>query len=303
MERNQMIEEILRLKREKGALILAHNYQIGEIQDIADFVGDSLQLAKKATEIDEDLLVFCGVRFMAESAKLLNPHKKVILPRLDAGCPMADMVTPEGIEAYKNAHPGTCVVTYVNSSAAVKSVSHICCTSSNAVEIVKGIASEEILFAPDRNLGGFVQEQVTEKRISRWDGFCPVHDRVTGMETRRMKEKFPGVELLVHPECRSEVFHQAGYVGSTSQILEFVRNSPGERFIIGTEEGILHTLKKENPHKEFILLSDKLVCKDMKKIGLADLLRALQTEGPAINLDQEVAIGGVRALERMLGDQ
>jgi len=300
MERKKIIDSIIRLKKEKQALVLAHNYQIGEIQDLADYVGDSLQLARKAMEIQEDLIVFCGVRFMAESAKLLNPDKKVVLPRLDAGCPMADMVTAQGIQSYRESHPDTVVVTYVNSSAAVKSVSDICCTSANAVDIVSRIESREILFAPDRNLGAFVQERLAGKVITRWEGFCPVHDRVTASEVEAMKRSHPGIEVLVHPECRQEVFHLADFVGSTSQILAYVKESPGKQFIIGTERGILHTLEKENPHKEFHLLSEKLVCEDMKKITLEDLLRALEDEGPEILLDPAVARGGKKALERML---
>lgn len=300
MNRKELIKEINRLRIEKNAIILAHNYQIGEVQDIADFVGDSLQLAKEAIKVKQDLIIFCGVHFMAESAKILNPSKKVILPVKEAGCPMADMASAEEIKEFKKKNPELKVVTYVNSSAEVKAESYVCCTSANAVDVVGKIGAKEVLFVPDRNLGSFVDEQIEDVKIMKWEGFCPTHERVTLEDVEIIREKHPAVKILVHPECRPEVFHAVDFVGSTSQIIEFVKNSDDKKFIIGTEKGIIHSLKKENPDKEFIILTEKLICEDMKKTGLEDVYRALKNEEFEISLDEKTASKANEALERML---
>ncbi len=300
MNREQLIKEINKLKIEKNAVILAHNYQIGEVQDIADFIGDSLQLAKEAIKVKQDLIIFCGVHFMAESAKILNPTKKVILPVKEAGCPMADMVSAEELKEFKKKNPSTKIVTYVNSSAEVKAESDICCTSANAVEVVKKIEAKEVLFVPDKNLGSFVDEQIEDVEIVKWEGFCPTHHRVVLEDVEIIKEKHPGVKILVHPECRPEVFHAVDFVGSTSQIIEFVKGSEDKKFIIGTEKGIIHSLEKENPDKEFIILTEKLICENMKKTRLEDVYKALKNEEYEICLDEETASKANEALERML---
>lgn len=300
MTHREIVAAILKLKEQKNAVILAHNYQVGEIQDIADFVGDSLQLAQKAKEIEKDLIVFCGVSFMAESAKILNPAKKVLLPVKEAGCPMADMATGEALREMKARYPGTPVVTYVNSSAEVKAESDICCTSSNAVKIVKALDVDRIIFAPDQNLGTFVAKQCPETEVILWNGYCPTHHRVYPTDIERIRAKYPDLRILVHPECRPEVCDKADYVGSTAQILRHVRESQDETLVIGTEKGILHTLEKENPDKSFIMLSENLVCPNMKKTGLEDVLRALEEETHEIFVDEEVAAAAREALERML---
>jgi quinolinate synthase len=300
MNREKLIKEINRLKIEKNAIILAHNYQIGEVQDIADFVGDSLQLAKEAIKVKQDLIIFCGVHFMAESAKILNPTKKVILPVKEAGCPMADMASAEEIREFKKKNPELKVVTYVNSSAEVKAESYVCCTSANAVDVVEKIGAKEVLFVPDKNLGSFVDEQIEDVKIMKWEGFCPTHERVTLEDVEIIREKHPAVKILVHPECRPEVFHAVDFVGSTSQIIEFVKNSEDKKFIIGTEKGIIHSLKKENPDKEFIILTEKLICENMKKTRLEDVYRALKNEEFEISLDEKTASKANEALERML---
>ncbi len=250
-----MIEEIKRLKEEKNAIILAHNYQIPEVQDIADVVGDSLKLSQVAANTEHDMIIFCGVHFMAESAKILSPNKRVILPVIDAGCPMADMVTGEDLKAFKASNPDIPIVTYVNSSADVKAHSDICCTSSNAVAVVKSLNAEKILFAPDKNLGHYVQKWVPETEIIRWEGFCITHERVKPEELLASRAARPHAPILVHPECNPKVVERADFVGSTAQIIEHVKNSSEKSFIIGTEMGILHALRKENPDKDFRILS------------------------------------------------
>ena len=300
MNKKELIKEINRLRKEKNAVILAHNYQIGDIQDVADFVGDSLQLAKEAIKVKQDLIIFCGVHFMAESAKILNPSKKVILPVKEAGCPMADMASAEQIKEFKKVNPELKVVTYVNSSAEVKAESDVCCTSANAVDVVRKTGAKEVLFVPDKNLGTFVDEKIEGVKIVKWEGFCPTHDRVTLEDVKITKKKYPGIKILVHPECKPEVFHAVDFVGSTSQIIKFVEESDDKKFIIGTEKGIIHSLKKENPDKEFIILTEKLICENMKKTSLEDVYKALKNEEYEICLDEEIASKANKALERML---
>ena len=300
MEKDKIIEEIIKLKKEKNAVILAHNYQIGDIQDIADFVGDSFKLSQVASSTEAEVIVFCGVHFMAESAKILSPEKKVLLPVIDAGCPMADMITAERLIDFKKKYPGVPVVCYVNSSAEVKGESDICCTSSNAVKVVRSLDSDKVIFVPDRNLGNYVAKMVPEKEIICWEGFCRVHNDVQTEEIANIRTQYPGVKILIHPECRPDVVREADFVGSTSQIIEYVSNSGDSKFIIGTEEGILHTLKKENPEKDFIMLSSRLLCEDMKKTKLLDLYNSIKEEKYEIILDKEVMEKAHKSLDRML---
>ena len=297
---NTLQEKILALKQEKNALILAHYYQRLEVQDIADYVGDSFALAQKAQHTDCDVIVMCGVRFMAESAKILNPDKKVFLPVADAGCPMADMVTPGDVAALRARYPEAAVVCYVNSSAAVKAVSDVCCTSSSAERIVRALPNRQIVFVPDQNLGAYCARQVPEKEIILFDGCCPVHHRVTGEMAAAAKAAHPGAKLAIHPECRPEALALADYVGSTAGILDYVRSSGAGAFIIGTEIGVLEILRRELPDKNFHLLQPEFVCEDMKKTRLEDVLAVLEGREPEITIPPEEMGGARRALERMV---
>lgn len=297
---NTLQEKILTLKQEKNALILAHYYQTLDVQDAADYVGDSFALAQKAQAADCDIIVMCGVRFMAESAKILNPDKKVFLPVADAGCPMANMVTAEDVRALRERYPEAAVVCYVNSSAAVKAVSDVCCTSSSAERIVRGLPNRQIIFVPDQNLGAYCAKQVPEKEIILFDGCCPVHHRVTGEMAAAAKQAHPGAKLAIHPECRPEALAYADYVGSTAGILDYVRSSDAGSFIIGTEIGVLEILQRELPEKKFYLLQPDFVCADMKKTRLEDLLRALEGGEPEICIPADQLSGARRALERMV---
>lgn len=300
MNELEMINEIKKLKREKNAVILAHNYQIPEVQDIADIVGDSLKLSQEATKTDADIIVFCGVHFMAESAKILSPHKKVLLPVYHAGCPMADMVDPESLKLFKNEYPDIPIVCYVNSSAQVKAESDVCCTSSNALKIVKSMKEDKILFVPDQNLGGYIKNQVLDKEIILWEGFCVTHHSVKSVEIDVAKKKHLDALLLVHPECNQEVVQRADFVGSTSQIIEYAKQSKNKEFIIGTEMGILHQLRKDNPDKEFYILSPRLTCYDMKKTSLENIYKALAFEEHEIKIDEEIRQKALSSLEKML---
>jgi len=294
-----LTEEIIRLKKNKNAIILVHNYQRPEIQDIADFLGDSLGLAKKAAKTDAEIIVFCGVRFMAETAKILSPEKAVLLPVKEAGCPMADMITAEELRELKGKYPDAKVVSYVNTNADVKAESDVCCTSANAVKVVKNIDAEEIIFAPDKNLAAYCQ-RFTDKKIIPWDGYCYVHERITKEEVLLSKEKFPDALLIVHPECNPAVIDLADAVLSTSQMVEFARKSDKKRFLIGTEEGLIYRLKKENPEKEFYAAGSPKVCRDMKLTTLNDVYRALDEERFAIELPEEIIKRAQNSLELML---
>ncbi|QIB28247.1 quinolinate synthase NadA [Caloranaerobacter azorensis] len=300
MDKQKIIDEIIKLKREKDAIILAHNYQIPEVQEIADVVGDSLALSRAASNVDNKMIVFCGVHFMAESAKILSPDKKVLLPAKDAGCPMADMVTAEKLREYKEKNPDTYIVCYVNSSAAVKAECDICCTSSNALKVVSSVDAEKILFVPDRNLGNYVKNKVKDKQIDLWPGFCITHHRVKESEVIKAKEAHPDALVLVHPECNENVVKMADFVGSTSQIIEFATKSSSKKFIIGTEMGILHQLRKLNPDKKFYLLSPGLICANMKKTGLNDVLNALKYERFEITVPEDIRAKALTSLQRMM---
>lgn len=293
-------QQIQEFKAKKNAVILAHLYQPGDVQDIADIVGDSFELSRKAKEVQADVIVFCGVYFMAESAKILNPNKTVLLPVLSAGCPMADMVTPEDVLALREQYPKAAVVCYVNSSAAVKAVSDVCCTSSNAVRIVQSLAEKQVIFVPDRNLGHFVSRHTPDKEIILFQGFCPTHERVDVEMVSSARAARPGAPVLVHPECPPAVVDAADYAGSTAQIIDYAGKSDQQEFIIGTEQGILHRLGKLYPQKKFWLLSPRLFCVNMKKTGLDDVLHSLEAMTNAIELDDETIRRAALCLDRML---
>lgn len=293
-------DEILRLKKEKNALILAHYYQRLEIQQAADIFGDSFELSKKAKLASERLVVFCGVRFMAESAKILNPAKKVLLPAPDAGCPMADMVTPEDVLALRERYPDAAVVCYVNSSAATKAVSDICCTSSNAVKVVRSLPNERIIFVPDKNLGGYVAEQIPEKRFILHNGFCPTHRNITADEVAKARAAHPEALFAVHPECEKEVVERADFVGSTSQIIDWCVKTDAPEFIIGTEVGVVDRLAYYHPEKKYHLLTPFLVCPNMKKTELTDVLETLRDEKNEVVMTEEEIAAARMPLERMV---
>ena len=294
-----MINEILTLKKNRNAVILAHNYQTGPVQDIADFVGDSLELARAAAKVDCDLIVFCGVDFMAETAAILSPEKPVLLPVKGATCPMAHMITAEQLKDFKIRHPDAAVVCYVNSTAEVKAESDICCTSANGVEVVNSLDSDRVIFVPDRNLARYVA-RFTKKEIIPWNGYCCVHDSITPEEVREARALHPGAEILVHPECRPEVINLSDHAFSTSGMSRHVRASDVREFIIGTEVGMLYKLRKENPKKGFYPLSEKAVCQNMKLTGLEDVLRSLRTLEPRVVVRREIADKARRSIERML---
>ena len=296
----RLIEEILRLKRERKAIILAHNYQLGEVQDIADFAGDSLELSQKAAGTDAEVIVFCGVHFMAETASILCPDKAVLLPDMHAGCPMADMITADGLREKKKEHPGATVVCYVNSSAEVKSESDVCCTSANAVGIVDRLADRgEILFVPDQYLGHYVSTR-TGREMILWPGFCPTHVRIKPEDISRLRKEHPQAKVVVHPECRPEVIALADEVLSTGGIIRFTANTEAQEVIVGTELGIIHRLRKENPDKRFIPVSEQAVCPRMKLITLENIMWALEEMAPEIKVPEEIRLGAKAAVDKML---
>ena len=299
MTQQSVKSEIKALLRERNAVLLAHNYMRDEVQEIADITGDSLALSIEAAKTDADLIVFCGVHFMAESASILAPEKTVLLPRLDAGCPMADMISVEALRGLKASLPGVPVVTYVNSSAAVKAESDICCTSANALKVVQSLAQDEIIFAPDRNLGSYVAG-FTGKRFHLWEGYCPTHERLRPEVVRELKRSHPEAPFVCHPECNPAVVALADHVCSTTGMYDYCRTSSAKRFIIGTEAGILWRLRRENPEKEFILASPALICPNMKLTSLEDVLESLQTMEPVVKVPEEIRIQAKRALDRML---
>jgi quinolinate synthase len=297
---NDIIKEINRIKKEKNAVIVAHNYQIDEVQDIADLVGDSFALSKFCANNNADVIVFCGVHFMAESAKIISPKKTVILPEKHAGCPMANMVTAEALKKKKVEHPGAAVVCYINSSAEVKAESDICCTSSNAVNVVNSLEQKDIIFVPDENLGSYIAEKLPHKNIILWNGYCITHHKIKKDDVLLAKEKHPEAILLVHPECRKEIVDLANFVGSTKQIIDYAATSDAKEFIIGTEMGIMHKLKMESPDKKFYLMSPGLICPNMKKTTLDSILHSLQTMTEKIELDEDVRTRARKSLDRML---
>ncbi|WP_457567933.1 quinolinate synthase NadA [Desulfurobacterium sp.] len=296
----EVLKEIEKLKEESGAVILAHYYQEGLVQDVADFVGDSLELARKAVDIDARTILMCGVYFMAETVKILNPEKKVLIPYPKAGCLMADMVLEEELKAFREENPDYAVVTYVNSSAAVKAISDICCTSANAVKVVSSVENDKVLFVPDRNLGSYVARQVKGKTIKLWPGYCPVHEKLTAEWLAALKGKHPAAEVLVHPECSSSVRKLADFIGSTSQIIRYVKVSEGNSYIVATEKGIIHQLKKVKPEADFIPAYETFVCDQMKMITPERIVNALKNGVYEVKVKSEVAEKARKAIEKML---
>jgi quinolinate synthase len=292
-------QEIRKLLKEKNAVLLAHNYQIDDIQEIADFTGDSLGLSIEASRVKEDIIVFAGVHFMAETAYMLSPNKKVLLPEIDAGCPMADMVTAEELREFKAKYPGVPVVCYVNSSAEVKAESDICCTSANAVNVVKSIDSDRVIFVPDRNLGHYVSRFV-DKEIILWNGFCPIHERVTRRDLEMLKSEHPDAIVVLHPECPPDVIELADHVCSTSGVYTFCKESKHKKFIIGTERGVGYRLRKENPDKEFYFAYSPFQCKNMKKTTLKKVYDSLVEEKYEIKVEEDIRKKAVLSIERML---
>jgi len=300
MTDNDIAAKIKKLKTEKDAVILAHNYQIGQVQDIADFVGDSLQLSIEASRTESSIIVFCGVHFMAETAKILNPGKKVLLPDKDSGCPMADMITAADLKKLKAGHPGAVVICYVNSTAEVKALSDICCTSSNAVKVVESVPpDEDILFIPDKYLGSYVQSKTGRKMIL-WNGYCPTHVRINARNIIELKRKHLDAEVVVHPENTPDVIEVADRVESTGGMLRYVKESPKKTFIIGTETGIIHRLKKENPGKVFIPAMDRAICPNMKLITLEKVLWSLEREETEVIVPEDIARKAKSAIDRMI---
>ncbi|MDO8873729.1 MAG: quinolinate synthase NadA [Methanoregula sp.] len=292
-------DKILALKEERNAIILVHNYQLPEVQDIADLCGDSLELSRAAATMDAEVIVFCGVDFMAETAAILSPNKTVLLPAPDACCPMAQMISAEELRFAKARNPDAAVVCYVNTTAEVKAESDICCTSSNAVKVVNSVKQDRVIFVPDRNLGRYAA-RFTKKEVLPWEGFCIVHDQITPAHVAAARQAHPGAVLIVHPECRPEVIDLADRVASTSGIIHKVCTSPEQDFIIGTEVGVLHRLGKECPMKRCYPLSQAAVCRNMKKTDLAKVRDALQTLRPRITVPDEIADRARGAIERML---
>lgn len=292
-------EEILQLKEKRQAIILAHNYQPAEVQDIADLTGDSLELSRAAATMDGEIIVFCGVDFMAETAAVISPEKMVLLPAQDACCPMAEMITADELKLVKSQFPDAAVVCYVNTTAGVKAESDICCTSSNAVKVVNSVQQDRVIFVPDRNLGLYVQ-RFTKKEILPWEGFCIVHDQITPDHIREAQALHPGAIILVHPECRPEVIDLADHVASTSGIIRHVCNADEEEFIIGTEVGILHRLDRECPTKKCYPLSKAAICRNMKKTDMKKVRDALISLQPRITVPEKIADRARAAIERML---
>jgi quinolinate synthase len=297
---NQLIEKIQQIKKDINAVILAHNYQNPEIQDLADFTGDSLGLSIKAAETDAAVIVFCGVRFMAETAVVLSPKKTVLLPDKFAGCPLADMITPDQLRDLKQKHPHALVVCYVNSSAEVKAESDYCCTSANAVEVVNSLPKDRpIIFVPDRNLGQFVGER-TGRDIILWPGYCHVHVVITEDDIKNAKAQYPDAIVMAHPECSQPVKALADELLSTGQMLRFVKQSRAKQFVVATEIGIIHTLKKQNPQAEFIPAAEKAICPNMKRITLDKILWSLQDLQYIVTVPNDVRLKAKNALDRMV---
>lgn len=295
-----MRARIEKLKDERNAVILGHNYQIAEVQDIADYCGDSLGLSRKAAETEADVIVFCGVHFMAETAKILSPDKTVLLPNLHAGCPMADMITADQLREMKEEHPHAVVVCYVNSSAEVKAESDYCCTSANATEIVNSIDPDrEIIFVPDKFLGSYTAQE-TGRDLTLWQGYCPTHACISPREIERRKEAHPQAKVMVHPECPPRILDLADEVLSTSKMCQYARNSEAEEFIVGTEVGMLHRLERENPAKKFYVATENAVCPTMKMITLENILWSLEDMQHQIEVPDDVAARALKAIERMV---
>lgn len=299
-DKKEIIEKIQKLKKEKNAIVLAHCYQNVEVDEVADFVGDSLYLSQQAAKTDADIIVFAGVYFMAETAKILSPDKKVLLPRLEAGCQMADMINLQQIREFKSKHPNIPVVCYVNSTAEVKSESDICCTSANAVKVVKSMNVPRVLFVPDTYLGTYVGEQLKDVEVITYPGYCPTHLRIRPEDILEQKKVYPDAEVLVHPECHKEVVKLADFVGSTTGIMKRAKESSAKTFIIVTELGVVERLERDFPDKKFVLVSPKAVCANMKWIHLEDILNSLEAEQHEIDVDPELAKRAYAPIEKMV---
>jgi quinolinate synthase len=297
---SELKQAVEKLKRERNALILAHNYQLDEVQEVADYIGDSFYLSKVAANIDCDVIVFSGVRFMAETAKILSPDKTVLLPEIDAGCPLADTITAEDVRNLKHLNPGAPVVCYINSSAEVKAESDICCTSANAIKVVSSLPDRKVIFVPDENLGDYVAKQLPEKELVLWKGCCVTHAKVKPSAILEMRERYPEAKFLVHPECEPAVVELADFAGSTSAIIQYAENSDANVFIIGTEVGVLCWLRNSRPEKQFFLLHPGLVCPNMKKTRLQSIYDALANNQYQIQVDEAIAAKAKHAISRML---
>ena len=297
-------DEIIRLKKEKNAVILTHCYQNIEIDEISDFVGDSLYLSKEAAKTSADIIIFAGVYFMAQSAKLLSPDKKVLLPNMNSGCLMSDMITAENLREFKSQYPGVPVVCYINSTAEVKAECDICCTSSNAVEIVKSLNTDKVLFVPDTYLGKWVERNLTDVKIITFNGFCPTHLRIRPVDIEIARKEYPDALILAHPECHTEVSKLADFVGSTKEIMDFAQKSQNRQFVIGTEKGVVERLQRDNElynwGKEFILINPNITCPNMKQNSLEDIYNVLLNETNEIHIEADIAKKAVISLERML---
>ena len=297
---NELIEKINKLKKEKNAVILAHCYQNVEIDEVADYVGDSLYLSQMAAKTNADIIVFAGVYFMAQTAKILNPDRKVLLPRLESGCLMADMITLEQLREFKSKYPEMPTVCYINSTAEVKSECDICCTSSNAIKIVDSLKAKEILFLPDTYLGKWVESQLGNVKVNTYTGFCPTHVQIRPKDVTEARAKYPEALVLAHPECHQLVVEMADYVGSTTGIMKFAAQSDKKQFIIATEKGVVDRLKRDYPEKEFYLIKDSVICPNMKWHTLTDIYNALDREEHEITVDKEIASKALNCIDRML---
>ncbi len=297
---NELIEKINKLKKEKNAVILAHCYQNAEIDEVADFVGDSLYLSQMAAKTDADIILFAGVYFMAQTAKILNPNKKVLLPRLESGCRMADMISLNQLREFKSKHPNIPTVCYINSTAEVKSECDMCCTSSNAVKVVKSLNAEKILFLPDTYLGKWVEKQLGNLEVITYPGFCPTHLQIRPEDVENARAKYPNAEVLAHPECHQAVTKLADYVGSTTGIMKYAIESDKKQFIIATEKGVVDRLQRDYPEKEFILIKENIICPNMKWHTLTDIYNALENEEHEINVDEEIASKALKCIDHML---
>jgi len=295
----ELAEKILRLKEKRNAVILAHNYQLGEVQDIADFVGDSLDLSQRAAKTDASVIVFCGVHFMAETASILCPGKTVLLPDTHAGCPMANMITAPQLRAKKKEHPEATVVCYINSSAAVKAESDVCCTSANALGVIESLDADEILFVPDQYLGHYISTR-TGKKMILWPGFCPTHARILPEHITRLRQEYPEAKIVVHPECKLGVIALADEILSTSGMIKFASREDVQQVIVGTEIGIIYRLRKENPDKTFIPVSEQAVCPNMKLITLEKVLWSLEEMAPEVKVPETIRLKAKKAVDRML---
>jgi quinolinate synthase len=296
---NEILGRIVELKEKRHAVILAHNYQIPEVQDLADFVGDSLELSQKASVTEASTIIFCGVHFMAETAKILSPDKTVVLPEKEAGCPMAEMITVGELKEKKAEFPGVPVVCYINSSASVKAESDICCTSANAVKVVSGLPGDEVIFIPDKYLGAWVAAQ-TDKKVHIWPGFCPTHARIKPEDIQEKRRLFPNARVVVHPECRPEVTAVADAVLSTSGMIRFASRNDVSSLIVGTEIGVLHRMQLENPGKKFIPVTERAVCPNMKLTSTEKVLWSLQDMEPRVDVPENIRLGALSAVRRML---